>query len=114
MHDQITEKLDGANVTHQHSAWPKAAEEARGVVLTLERNGSKERVAIGKVVPVIIPLGTQSELVVVLGIVPPFPGRCWDKLDNLVLIEFLDVLLCQGDPAATELEGMCTGWRKLW
>jgi len=41
MHDQITEKLDGANVTHQHSALPKAAEEARGVVLHLREMGVK-------------------------------------------------------------------------
>jgi len=58
----MTEKEDGVDVTHQHSALPKTAEEARGVVHTLERSGSKERVAVGEAAPVVIPSSTRSEL----------------------------------------------------
>jgi hypothetical protein len=71
-----------ACITHQHPALPKTAEGARGVVHALERHGSKDRIAVGEAVPVVVPSRAWSELgarlwterVVVLDVAPPFPS----------------------------------------
>ena len=51
----------GGCVTHQHPALPKTAEEAGSVVRALERNGSRDGIAVGEAVPVIVPSGTRGE-----------------------------------------------------
>jgi hypothetical protein len=110
LHDVSVEAVVGV----QHPTLPKTAEEAGYVVHALEGNGSKDGAAISKAVPVVVPSCAGSdfqaslspEVVVALDVVPPFPGRLWYELCDLVLVEFLDVLLGWAHHVEAELEGV--------
>ena len=54
------------NIMHQHLALPKTIEKARSIMGMLEGNGSEDGVAICKVIPLVIPSYTWSELGVCL------------------------------------------------
>jgi hypothetical protein len=55
-------RVDGVNVTHQHPALPKTAEEAWGVMHALEGDGSEDGIAVSEAIPVVVPACTRSEL----------------------------------------------------
>lgn len=109
-------------MTHQHPALPKATQESRGVVHAFEGDGVEDGDAVGEPVPVVVPACARRELgarvtsegVIVPDLGPPFPRGLGDELGDLVIVEFLDVLLGRADHVEPELEGVGAVPWEMW